>query len=123
DLIDPEFSDLIDDIDDVAVADANATLDVHNPILLVLDALKHRVDFFGQLLTGNPLFTEVVLSIGRNRNNDRRLLNYVRIDIGIVQVLRQSNRDALLQELRDHHEDDQQHQHDVDHGSDVDFGL
>ena len=46
DLIDTELADLIDDIDDVAVADANATLDIDDSIVLILDFLEQRIDFF-----------------------------------------------------------------------------
>src|SRR5690349_20943174 len=123
DLIDAELADLIDDRDDVAVADANATLDIDDSIVLILNFLKQRIDFFAQLLFRDPLFPKVVLTVVRYGNHDRRLLDNVRIDIGVGHVLRQRNGDALLQERRDHHEDDQQHQHDVDHRGDVNLGL
>src|SRR5688500_16785633 len=51
DLIDPQLPDLIDDADYVAVADANATLDVDDTILLILNALEHRIDFVRQLFS------------------------------------------------------------------------
>src|ERR1044071_7882031 len=96
DLIDSELADFIDDIDDVSIADANATLDVDDSILLVLNFLEQRVDFISQLLFGNRLLTEVILTIIRDRDHDRRLFDNVRIDIRVVHVLRQRNRNALL---------------------------
>src|ERR1044071_2376885 len=75
DLIDTELADLIDDIDHVAVADADATLDVDDPIILVLNLFEHRIDFLGQLLFLDPYFPKIVFTVVRNRDHDRRFLD------------------------------------------------
>src|SRR4030095_8598646 len=123
DLVDTEFSDLVDNVHNVTITDAHTALDVDDTILLVLDAFQQRVYFFLQFLFLDGLLTQIVLAIFGNRNHDRRFLDDVLIYIRVVHVLGQSYRDSLLQEWRNHHEDDQQHKHDVDHWSDVNFRL
>src|SRR4051794_7262277 len=123
DLIDTELADLVDDSHHVAIADVNTALDINDSILLVLNLLEQRIDLLRQLLFRDRLFTKIILTVVRDGDHDRRLFDNVRIDIRVVHVLRQRNRDALLQERRDHHEDDQQHEHDVDHRGDVNLGL
>src|SRR5688572_24891356 len=106
DLIDPELTNLVDDVNDVAVAHADTTLDVNDTILLILNTLQHRIDFFRQLFLGHRDLAQVVLSVIRDGDDDRRLLDNIWIDVRVGQILRQRHCDSLLQERCDHHEDD-----------------
>src|SRR5687768_5910080 len=123
DLVDSQLANFIDDVHNVAILHADTTLDIDDAILLILDVLQHRIDFFRQLFPGHRGFAEVILTIIRYGDYDRRFLDDILIDFRVVETLRQRHRDALLQKRCDHHEDDQQHQHDVDHRRDVDFRL
>src|SRR5215211_5289696 len=69
DLINAHFPDLIYDVDNVAVADAHATLDVDDLILLVLNLLEHRIYFVRQLLARDSLLAKVVLAIVGHGDN------------------------------------------------------
>src|SRR5258705_10457440 len=116
-----KLSHFVYDVYDIAVTHSDATLDIDDPILFVLNGLQHRIDFVDKFFFCDPLLTKVVLAIVRNGDYYGRLLNNIRVDIRVRHILSERKRYTLLQKWCHHHEDDQQDKHDIDHCGDVNF--
>ena len=82
----------------------------------VTEAYNYRPNINGN--PTNALGDRIMILVD---NNGDGKANDIRIDVRVIQILRQGHRNALLQKGCHHHEDDQQHEHDVDHRRDVDF--
>src|SRR6266404_1001597 len=116
------FANRIDYFDDLAIANLNATLDIDDLLVFLLVCQRFFHASF-EFIEAHLLLAQVVFTIFRDRDDHRTVSIDRCVFFRILHVTGQRQLNILLQEGRDHHEDDQQHQHDVDHRSNVDLRL
>ena len=117
DVLDPRLPELVHRGHHGGVLDFLVRLDQHHFLFLVLERV---VDLGRQLAFPNRLGVQVEVLV--RSDGDHRLVVRLRV-VGDVVRRRQLDVDALLQQRRDQHHDDEQHQHDVNERRHVDVGF
>src|SRR5882672_1499019 len=98
------FANRVDYVDDLAIADLNATLDIDDLFVFLLVCQRFFHAGF-EFVEAHLLLAQVVFTIFRNRDDHGTVSIDRRVLFRIFHVTGQGQLNVLLEEGRDHHED------------------